>query len=285
VHDRTVEADGVPVAVHQWGKEDAPAVLFWHALGDHNGLQVAEVAGQLDREHGLRTIALDAPGFGATPPLRRPEDYRAPALVPFVDELLDQLGLEQAAFMGVSWGGSVGVYAAARLTRVRALVLLDAGYRDLSSGAGQTLEELRTHWRGEEARFRSASWEALFAEGRAFYGRWSPEIETATRAAYREIDGEIVSIMGPDLYATVIWALHQAQPSACWAEVTGAATPLLVLAATEPADEERTEALSTFRAAVPGADVRVLAGAHHWLLEERPQEVASLVGDWLAGQR
>jgi pimeloyl-ACP methyl ester carboxylesterase len=283
VRQRTVEAGGLPVAIHEWGDEDAPSILFWHALGDHNGLQVGEVAGFLAREHALRTIAVDAPGFGASPALPRPEDYEATALAPVVDELLDELEVEGAAFMGASWGASLGVYAAARCPRVRALVLLDAGYQD-PSRTGQSLEELKHHWRKQDA-FRYESWEALFDEGRAFYGRWSAELEAATRAAFREHEGAIVSIMGPDLYATVIWALQQVPPSAGWPTLAARGTPILLLAATELSDDGRTEALARFRAAVPEADVRELAGAHHWLLEERPREVASIVADWLGAQR
>ena len=44
---------------------------------------------------------------------------------------LEALALDQVAFVGFSWGATVGVHlAAASPERVRALVLLDGGYRD-----------------------------------------------------------------------------------------------------------------------------------------------------------
>ena len=82
------------------------------------------------RDHGLRVVALDAPGFGRSPALE-PAQYHPHALADLVPPLLAALELERVAFMGYSWGGDVGCHVAARHPdRVSALVLLDAGYRD-----------------------------------------------------------------------------------------------------------------------------------------------------------
>jgi pimeloyl-ACP methyl ester carboxylesterase len=79
----------------------------------------------LERLQGVRAIAVDRPGFGLSQPVHVPrERYRA-AAVEFVDEVLDELGLETSVLAGGSIGGTWALwYALARPQRVRRLVLL-----------------------------------------------------------------------------------------------------------------------------------------------------------------
>jgi pimeloyl-ACP methyl ester carboxylesterase len=79
----------------------------------------------LERVEGVRAIAVDRPGFGLSEPVHVPrERYRA-AAVEFVDEVLDELGLETSVLAGGSIGGTWALwYALARPQRVRRLVLL-----------------------------------------------------------------------------------------------------------------------------------------------------------------
>ena len=74
---------------------------------------------------GVRAIAVDRPGFGASDPLPVPrERFRAEAIA-FVDEVLDALGLERPVLAGNSMGGTWALwYALARPERVRRLVLV-----------------------------------------------------------------------------------------------------------------------------------------------------------------
>jgi pimeloyl-ACP methyl ester carboxylesterase len=87
---------------------------------------------------------VSAPGW-ETPPLE-PDEYRPRMLAGLVVALLDVLERERAAFVGFSWGASIGVHlAAAHWERLSALVLLDAGYTDLQDQPGfveQSREEL-----------------------------------------------------------------------------------------------------------------------------------------------
>jgi pimeloyl-ACP methyl ester carboxylesterase len=57
--------------------------------------------------------------------------------------------------------------------------------------------------------------------------------------------------------------------------------PVLLLVATEPHVERRAADLARFRASVPQAEVREVAGGEHNLLETRPQETIAAVGEWL----
>jgi pimeloyl-ACP methyl ester carboxylesterase len=278
VRERTVQVGDTTVFVREWGRARSAPLLFWHALGDHTGLQIGEVAPLL-AEHRLRVVAVDAPGFGNSERLPRPQDYRLNRLAGFAASLLNALGLDRARWLGASWGAAVGAHtAAAYPRRVSALALLDGGYYDLSAPR-QPLGGLRAHWR-QQAGFRYQSWDELFAEGAEYFGRWSEALELATRSAFDERRCEIWSQMGPDLYAEVIWAMLSPPQSKAWAGLAAARVPVL-LSATEPPHEERDAAREHFHDAVPQAEVLPLPGRHHWLLEEAPEEVARLVGQWL----
>ena len=79
----------------------------------------------LERLEGVRAIAVDRPGFGRSEPARVPRERFRDAAVEFLDEVLDELGLQTSAFAGNSMGGTWALwYALARPERVRRLVLL-----------------------------------------------------------------------------------------------------------------------------------------------------------------
>jgi pimeloyl-ACP methyl ester carboxylesterase len=127
----TLAVGGVSLFVRQWGKSEGPAVLYWHGLGD-SGAQAGSLAPRLTEGYGLRVIAPDAPGAGASPAVRY-SAYRSDALAELADGLLAELGLDRVGFVGLSWGATVGCYLAARhADRLGALVLLDGGYLDVA---------------------------------------------------------------------------------------------------------------------------------------------------------
>jgi pimeloyl-ACP methyl ester carboxylesterase len=57
--------------------------------------------------------------------------------------------------------------------------------------------------------------------------------------------------------------------------------PVLLLVATEPAVERRWSDVDAFRAAVPRADVQVIEGAEHNVLQTAPDEAIPRIGAWL----
>jgi pimeloyl-ACP methyl ester carboxylesterase len=130
--ERWIDASGTSLHVRAWGEDTGRHVLYWHGVGltSRGGESLGEAAPQLVRDHSMRVVALDAPGFGGSPALE-PARFHPHALADLVPALLDALELERVAFMGYSWGGDVGCHVAARhASRLTALVLLDAGYRD-----------------------------------------------------------------------------------------------------------------------------------------------------------
>lgn len=101
---------------------EGPAVVFLHGFGSS-----LEVWGEVMPEvrPGRRTIALDLKGFGWS---GRPEgDYSPQQQADLVFELLDRLGVDEAAVVAHSWGASVALQMARRQPdRVRRLALYGA---------------------------------------------------------------------------------------------------------------------------------------------------------------
>jgi pimeloyl-ACP methyl ester carboxylesterase len=275
--ERVVAAGDAEVLVRQWGRE-GPAILFWHALGDHTGLQMVEAGPILAEEYGYRVIAPDAPGFGRSPRLEASR-YQMPALVELGRQLLEALDLDRPVWTGSSWGATVGVhFAATHPERLAALVLIDGGYPGHIIPEGDTLEETQSYWRSQSG-FVFEDWAVALAESRQAFVRWSPELETYVRSAYREDNGQVVSIMGPDIYAAArhgIDSQEDALPALAKSRV-----PTLVLAATDRKTAPDHARRELFAKRVPHAEVRVLQGAPHLMLEARPEETARAIGEWL----
>jgi pimeloyl-ACP methyl ester carboxylesterase len=279
---RLVEVGDTRLAVREWGEAGGRPLLFWHALGDHTSLQPIEAAPILVRDHGFRVLAPDAPGFGGSP--RLPDKrYQLPALVDLARDLLDALDLDRVVWAGSSWGGTVGVHvAAAHPERVEALVLLDGGYLGSAHNLGASLRMIRRHWRSQPELWSYDSWEALDEDSRRYLRRWSAELAENCRSAYREENGRIVSIMGPDVYAAAIWGVLCAPPAEALARLGASGVPTLLLAATLPPEEEerRRPAREQFAELVPQGEIRLME-TMHFVLEDAPEEAAHAIGEWL----
>jgi pimeloyl-ACP methyl ester carboxylesterase len=248
VTPKLVEAGGARFLLREWGERRARPLLFWHGLGA-TGAELEPVGPLLAGEYGLRVLAPDAPGLGASPPLGR-EGYASEASAEQAAALLDALEAVPAVFLGHSWGATVGCYLASQQRElVDSLVLLDGGYLDLGD----------LPWASEPP-----SYDELVALVRTRQ-EWA-NLETTT----------------PEVWAAVVEAGFRQPPSAALERIPRD-LPVLVVAATEPPEMEavRQERLERFRAAVPQADVRRLPGVSHNLLAEAPERVARLVGDWL----
>jgi pimeloyl-ACP methyl ester carboxylesterase len=100
---------------------DGPALVMLHGSGT-SSISLLPV---LERLRGVRAIAVDRPGFGLSEAVRVPRARFREAAVEFLDEVLDELGLETPALAGNSMGGTWALwYALARPERVRGIVLL-----------------------------------------------------------------------------------------------------------------------------------------------------------------
>lgn len=81
---------------------DGPPLVLLHGWPQHSGMW-DEVVPQLSRR--FRCIAMDLRGLGASP--APPDGYEKTTLAADVLETLDELGVEQARFLGHDWGAVV----------------------------------------------------------------------------------------------------------------------------------------------------------------------------------
>ena len=118
-----VVANGVRLHYLDWGGEGEPLVLI-HGLGDSPHLFDDLAPLLTDR---FRVVAYARRGHGDSDAPAGPYDLAT--LVEDLRQLLDELGIERASFLGWSMGGNeITRFASLYPERVAGLVYLDAGY-------------------------------------------------------------------------------------------------------------------------------------------------------------
>ncbi|OWY61311.1 hypothetical protein B7486_64445, partial [cyanobacterium TDX16] len=122
--------DGRTLAVDEIGPADGPVVVLLHSSP---GARVFDPDPDVTRAAGVRLLTVDRPGYGGSTSL----DGAEPSEASFADDLaevLDQLGVEDAAVVGWSAGGRYVLALAARrpeLVRTAALVGTPARHEDV----------------------------------------------------------------------------------------------------------------------------------------------------------
>jgi pimeloyl-ACP methyl ester carboxylesterase len=195
---------GAAIWVGEAGAKDLPAVLLVHGLGDnaHRDWQMTVPA----LVANYRVIALDLPGFGASPPL--PGGYSFPALAQTFEELLDQKKIARAHVVGHSLGGALALYFAyAFPQRVDRVVLVDvAGILQKSifmrhiAGAHNDLG--RNLMREVDTGFDFSGWLAGSPGARKFFLGRGSQAETALGLVEYDFSPVIRGVSSP---VTLVW--------------------------------------------------------------------------------
>ena len=109
------------LAVSLAGDESAPPLVLLHGLAERRQVFDRLVPLLAPR---VRVVAIDLPGFGASPPLPG-GGFDLGVVCKLVEAAIAELGLERPAMLGHSLGGGVAVrYAAERPGALRALTLI-----------------------------------------------------------------------------------------------------------------------------------------------------------------
>jgi pimeloyl-ACP methyl ester carboxylesterase len=205
------------------------------------------------------------------PPWRDdPGFYLPSSLARYIVETVD---VDRFAFMGHSWGASIGVHLAANhASRVDALVLLDAGHTDVRPIDSR--EDLVREFESDQAAFAFDDWDAYFDWVRTRVRDWRATLEPRYREGMTEENGRIVPRANPRAAAWALYGVSVEPPSAQLARIE--APVLLILASAN----DDADALERFRRAQPGARVEVVDSGHD-LPEDAPRETVRLVAEFL----
>ncbi len=245
---------------------EGPAICLWHSLLCDGGMWDQVV---LALEGRYRVVNIDAPGHGRSAPTKHA--YTMDDSVDAALEVLGQLGIERCVWIGLSWGGMVGMRIA-----LRAPSLL----------AGLVLFDTSTH---AESRRKLPSYLILSAIARRIgtvpilLDRMEPIFfSRATRASRPELVltfRERLSAMDPRSVGhavdAVIFGRKDLRP-----RLPEIRVPTLVVCGADdvatPVDRSRTIA-----DAIPGATLELIGGAGHLSAWERPSEANHLIAAFL----
>jgi pimeloyl-ACP methyl ester carboxylesterase len=264
--------------VHGWGRAGDPAVVCWPGLSVHAHAHFDEAGPLLAERYGLNVLAVEPPGW--TSPAPAAEEYRPSVLA---QRALEQV--DSGAFVGWSWGGSIGAHVGALGSeRLTGLVLLDAGFTDLQDAPDfeqRGFKDVLAGLRAEE--FRFDSWESYFDFARGRVRGWRPQLEARARAAMREEDGWIVPRAAPEAFAGAWVGVAAERPSEALSRIR---CPVLVVAATETLERFGEGPLERFRVRVPHAEIVTVESGHDLLADALVQTI-DVVGEimlrWTSG--
>lgn len=141
------------------GPDGAPVVVLLHPLATHSTLWQPQLPAWSTR---FRVLCVDLPGHGRSPLL--PEVATLHEYAGEIAQVLDTLGVDRAALVGLSLGGMVAqAFALAWPERTRALVLAHTSAR--------TEPAVRDIW---ATRLQQANDEGMAAQVPSILGRWFP---------------------------------------------------------------------------------------------------------------
>ncbi|MES2399848.1 MAG: alpha/beta fold hydrolase [Pseudomonadota bacterium] len=176
------------------GPENAPPVVLLHALATCRDLWLPQLPAWTTQ---FRVIRIDLPGHGESPLIDG-----AATIAGFADEVakvLDGLGIERAAFVGLSLGGMVAqAFALKYPQRCSALVLAHTSAR--------TDAPVRELWKG---RLEQLEKDGLAAQAEAILGRWFPPAFAEASPMTLQWIASQIRATSPKGYAAAIRAIQQ----------------------------------------------------------------------------
>ncbi|WP_063043879.1 alpha/beta fold hydrolase [Nocardia pseudovaccinii] len=237
----------------------APVVVFIGSLGTTLSMWDPQLWAFAP---AYRTIAVDLPGHGGTPVPE--QECTVSGFAAAVVRLLDALGVDEFAVVGLSFGGAVTqVLATTYADRVTSVVIACAAPRYDSDFWQARSRVVRTHGLSEIVRLTAAR---RFAPGFA-------EREPDTYATSLLM----LSTMSPDGYAACCDALATHDAESLLLNITA---PTLILAGEQ--DQVTPPSLAREMAlAIPGSTFRSIAECGHLANVEKPGPFNMLVGEHL----
>src|SRR4051812_15325198 len=252
---------------------DGAPVVMWH--GEPTWSFLWRKVAKPVLEAGHRVILPDLPGFGRSD---KPIDqgwYSYDRHVHAMAALLEELDIRGATFVVHDWGGPIGLrLAVEHADRVDRLVMMDTG---LFNGRQQMGDAWHVFRQFAE---RTEDLPTGFLVARGVVDELAPEVVAAYDAPFPNVASKAGARVFPALIPLTPDAPGAAAGDRALAALREDPRPKLTLWGAEdpvlPLD--RGEA---FAAAIGAGPVHPIAGAGHYLQEDRGEEVGARIADWL----
>ena len=282
VYYRDVDVDGVSIFYREAGRSDAPVLLLLHGFPSSSRMFEPLLSRLADSYH---LIAPDFPGFGhSSAPDAKTFEYTFDHLAEITNRFVEKLGIPRYVLYMQDYGGPVGFrLALAHPERVQALVIQNAVAHD--DGLGPLWEKRRAFWRdraANESGLRDNLMSRAAARQRhvgtspnvATYDPdlWDDEFAFLSKPGQNEIQSNLFYDYRTNVASYPAWQawLKQRQPPTL--VVWGKYDPSFLAAEAE-----------AYRRDLPRAEIHVL-DAGHFALDEKPDEIAGLIENFLARQ-
>ena len=258
----TMVVDGVGLNVRVDGPSDAPALVLSNSLGTDLSMWEPQVPALRER---FRVVRYDLRGHGGSDV--SPGPTTIDRLGQDVVDLLDALGIGRAHVCGLSVGGLVSTWLAARRPdRVDRAVL----------GAVAARIGTQELWQDRAEAVRSGGMAAVVE---AVLTRFFSERFRSERHDVVARVGRVMSATPPEGYVAACLALRDADLRE---EVAGIVAPTLVVVGREDPATPVAEA-EWLHARIPGSELVVLEDAGHLCNLEQPDRFTDAVVEFLAG--
>ena len=283
VSHRNVEIAGLQLFVREAGPHDAPVLLLPHGYPCSSFQYRRLMLALADR---FRTVAFDRPGFGcsSTPdPAAFGYDFDAYATV--LTELADALSLQRYAIWLHDYGSQIGLrHAIAHPERIAALIIQNGDiYED---ELGPKYETIKAWWADKTEEKHLPLEQAVSEEGfRAeFVGEVTDEIA-------KRIPPDLWKLHWPLMDTPIrrrlsVFLMEKLEENLAWfpryqAYLREHRPPTLIVWG--PEDGFMPPAAATaYHRDLPNAELHLIDGAGHWLLETHFDKALPLVRDFLA---
>jgi len=244
------------LAVDDGGSGGATPVLFVHGNGSNKSQWAAQLA---HLRPTRRAAALDLRGMGDSAPAAG-GDYSVEGFGADVAAVADALDLRRFVLVGHSFGGAVVcAYAGRHPERLAGLVFADVA-GDLTATPAADVEALKRHLAPETY--------VSFTDG------WFEGILKAATPATRDAVLRSLHATPREVFIGATLDLYAFHLNEALARYGGPRLSIASYLAENPFAIHKT---------VPNVPVRVIVGASHWLMMDKPDEFDRDLDDFLAG--
>lgn len=276
---RYAKADGLRIHYVDEGPRGAPPVLMLH--GEPSWSYLYRTMIPVFTAAGLRAVAPDLPGFGRSDKPVRRADYSYTRLVRWMAAWLDAVGLRDVTLVCQDWGSLIGLRLVAERPERFARVVVANGA--LPTGDMRIPLAFRT-WQA------FSRWTPVFPVGRIIRAGCRAPLAAEVAAAYEAPFPSERYKAGPRALPRLV-PTRPGDPARndnlhAWAALERWDKPFLT--AFSDGDPITRGLDRGFQRRVPGAAGQphvTIRGAGHFLQEDRGDELARVVVEWMRGLR